>query len=49
MKTRLLSCFNKADRVIGYEAKLAFRDGLVETHCWFERNWEIIEKSSEIS
>jgi nucleoside-diphosphate-sugar epimerase len=46
VKTRLLSCVDKAKRVIGYEPKMSFKDGLVETHRWFVENWENIEKSA---
>jgi nucleoside-diphosphate-sugar epimerase len=49
VKTRLLSCVDKANRVIGYEPKMPFKDGLLETHRWFVENWEIIEKSAEFS
>ena len=49
VKTRLLSCVDKANRVIGYEPKMSFKDGLVETHRWFVKNWENIEKSAEFS
>ena len=49
VKTRLLSCVDKANRVIGYEPKMSFGDGLSETHRWFTRNWENIEKSAEFS
>ncbi len=49
VKTRLLSCVDKANRVIGYEPKMSFKDGLVETHRWFVENWENIEKSAEFS
>jgi len=46
VKTRLLSCVDKANRVIGYEPKMSFKDGLMETHRWFVENWENIEKSA---
>ena len=49
VKTRLLSCVDKANRVIGYEPKMSFKDGLMETHRWFVENWENIEKSAEFS
>ncbi len=46
VKTRLLSCVDKANRVIGYDPKMSFKDGLMETHRWFVENWENIEKSA---
>ena len=49
VKTRLLSCVDKANRVIGYEPKMSFDEGLKETHRWFVENWEHIEKSAEFS
>ena len=49
VKTRLLSCVDKANRVIGYEPKVSFGEGLKETHRWFVENWENIEKSAEFS
>lgn len=47
VKTRLLSCVDKANRVIGYEPKISFDEGLKETHRWFVENWKNIEKSAE--
>jgi len=49
VKTRLLSCVDKANRVIGYEPKMSFGEGLKQTHRWFLENWENIEKSAEFS
>lgn len=47
VKTRLLSCVDKANLVIGYEPKISFDEGLKETHRWFVENWKNIEKSAE--
>jgi UDP-glucose 4-epimerase len=47
VKTRLLSCITKAENVLGYKPKMKFETGLKETHEWFVKNWENIEKSAE--
>jgi UDP-glucose 4-epimerase len=49
VKTRLLSCITKAEKILGYTPKMKFEDGLKETHHWFVENWENIEKSAEFS
>ena len=46
MKTRLLSCVDKAKRVIGYEPKMSFKDGLRRPIGGLWRNRENIEKSA---
>ncbi|OPX99804.1 MAG: UDP-glucose 4-epimerase [Syntrophorhabdus sp. PtaB.Bin027] len=46
-KTHLLSCITKGQKMIGYQPKTAFSEGLRETHRWFVENWEYIEKSAE--
>ncbi|MDI9633240.1 MAG: NAD-dependent epimerase/dehydratase family protein [Methanolinea sp.] len=46
-KTHLLSCIAKGQRLIGYQPKMKFEDGLKETYDWFVKNWENIEKSAE--
>jgi len=48
-KTHLLSCITKGQRMIGYQPRMAFIDGLRETYQWFVKNWEHIEKSAEFS
>ena len=45
-KSRLLASIEKARRLIGYEPKTRFKDGLMETIDWFRKNWEKIEKSA---
>jgi len=46
-KTHLLSCITKGQRMIGYQPRMTFDDGLKETHRWFVENWENIEKGAE--
>lgn len=45
-KTRLLASIEKAERVLGYEPKMDFKEGLIHVHQWFTFNWRNIEKSS---
>jgi UDP-glucose 4-epimerase len=47
VKTRLLSCINKAEKKLGYKPCMKFEKGLENTHQWFVDNWEKIEKSAE--
>lgn len=46
-KTHLLSCIAKGQKMIGYQPRMKFADGLRETNRWFVENWENIEKSAE--
>lgn len=46
-KTRLLSSIEKARKVLHYEPKTEFREGLKSTHQWFDDNWSEIERSAE--
>ena len=46
-KTRLLASIEKARKILGYEPKMDFRDGLKSTHDWFMNNWDNIQKSAE--
>lgn len=46
-KTRLLASIEKARKILGYEPKMDFRDGLKSTHEWFMNNWDNIQKSAE--
>lgn len=46
-KSKLLSSIEKARRVLRYEPKVEFRQGLEYTYQWFVENWKDIEKSSE--
>jgi len=47
VKTRLLSCTDKARKILGYNPQTSFDEGLNLTHDWFEKNWEKIQKSAE--
>jgi len=46
-KNRLLSSIDKARRVLHYEPKIDFRQGLLYTHQWFKEYWEDIKASAE--
>lgn len=45
-KSRLLASTKKAKKLIGYEPKMDFKEGIKTTIKWFEDNWELIEKSA---
>lgn len=47
VKTRLLSCINKAEKKLGYKPKMNFNNGLKKTYEWFEENWNYILASAE--
>jgi nucleoside-diphosphate-sugar epimerase len=47
VKTRLLSSIDKARRLLGYEPRTPFEDGVKEVHRWFVENWDSIAKSAE--
>lgn len=46
-KNRLLASIEKARRILHYEPKTEFKDGLREVHRWFEKNWGRIQKSAD--
>jgi len=46
-KNRLLSCIDKAKRLLNYEPKMDFKEGLKKVYQWFQDNWENIERSAE--
>jgi nucleoside-diphosphate-sugar epimerase len=46
-KTRLLASIEKAKRVLHYEPKTEFKDGLKQVHQWFSVNWKEVQKSAE--
>ncbi len=46
-KHRLLASIDKARKILKYEPKMEFKDGLREVHGWFKKNWEKISKSAE--
>jgi nucleoside-diphosphate-sugar epimerase len=45
-KSRLLASYEKANKLIGYEPRTQFAEGLSETVKWFKVNWERIERSA---
>jgi nucleoside-diphosphate-sugar epimerase len=47
VKHRLLSSIEKAKRLLGYEPRMEFKEGLKKVHEWFVDNQENIEKSAE--
>jgi nucleoside-diphosphate-sugar epimerase len=47
VKCRLLSSVDKAKRLLGYQPKMAFEDGLKNIHQWFTDNWNNIQKTAE--
>ena len=47
VKTRLLSSIDKAERILDYEPKVEFEQGLSNLHQWFKGNWEQIKTSAE--
>jgi UDP-glucose 4-epimerase len=47
VKCRLLSSVEKAKRILGYEPKMRFEDGLENVHQWFDENWDNIQESAE--
>ena len=46
-KHRLVASIEKARRILHYEPKMDFKDGLTEVHRWFKENWKNIQKSAE--
>jgi UDP-glucose 4-epimerase len=46
-KHRLLASIDKARKILKYEPKMEFKDGLRDVHRWFKKNWENISKSAE--
>jgi nucleoside-diphosphate-sugar epimerase len=48
-KSRLLSCVEKAEDVIGYRPSTPFETGLRNTIQWFEQNWDRIEASARFA
>jgi len=41
-----LASVEKAKKLIGYEPKTPFKEGLMKTIDWFRKNWDDIEKSA---
>ena len=42
-KTRLLASIEKARRILGYEPKMDFKEGLKNIHSWLVENWKNID------
>src|SRR5438034_10875313 len=38
-KHRLLASIDKARRILKYEPKMEFKDGLHEVHAWYKNHW----------
>ena len=47
VKCKLLSSVDKAKRVLEYQPKMAFEDGLKNVHQWFVDNRDNIQKTAE--
>lgn len=45
-KSRLLASVDRAKNLVGYEPKIEFEEGLMNTIQWFKDNWDDIEQSS---
>jgi UDP-glucose 4-epimerase len=48
-KTRLLASVDKARRLIGYEPRTDFKEGLAATISWFRENWNAIDASAHFA
>lgn len=46
-KPRLLGSYEKAKKLIGFEPKMKFNEGLKNTVDWFKENWENIKNSAD--
>ncbi len=46
-KNRLPSSINKARKVLGYNPRTDFKEGLGHTYDWFTENWDNIKQSAE--
>lgn len=47
VKCRLLSSIEKSKKLLGYQPKTQFEDGLKNVHKWFKENWNKIMSSAE--
>ncbi len=47
VKCKLLSSVDKAKRILGYQPKMAFENGLKNVHQWFSENLDCIQKTAE--
>jgi len=46
-KNRLISDIGKAKKVLDYQPKINFKEGLERTYKWFTENWENIRKTTK--
>ena len=46
-KSRLLASIEKAKKLVGYEPRTEFKEGLTNTIDWFKENWDKIEKAAK--
>jgi len=46
-KAKIVGSIEKSQRVLGYEPKTSFEEGLDKVHDWFEDNWEQINARAE--
>lgn len=47
VKTRLLSCIDKAEKLLDHKPQMKFENGLKNINNWFNENWENIDKCAE--
>lgn len=47
VKCRLLSSVEKARKILGYQPKMVFEDGLKNVYKWFINNWDCIKNTAE--
>lgn len=47
VKNRLLSSIDKAYKILDYQPRVQFQDGIKEVYLWFKENWENIKRSAE--
>lgn len=45
-KNRLLASVERAKKLIGYEPRTGFKEGLLKTIQWFKKNWKNIQQSA---
>ena len=48
-KDRLLASIDKANKLIGYQPSVKFKEGLLNTVNWFKENWDRIEESASFA
>jgi UDP-glucose 4-epimerase len=48
-KNRLLASTEKAQKLLGYQPTMAFKEGLRNVHTWFSEQWKNIKMSAEFT